>query len=237
MERTDTTPCYRYAIYVAPSPDEPLGRLGPAWLGRDARSGATLPQPVVDGVTPERLAALTADARRYGFHATLKAPFRLAPGRDATELRRSLREFTLIRRDIHVPRLVLSDALGFPALVPAAPCADLDALAADCVRAFDLFRAAPTEEEIARRKARGLSPRQIDHLTHWGYPHVFEDFRFHLTLGARLDAGAERDAVMAAAARHFAGVIDQPLHIHSVCLFIEPERGAPFRLFCRDRFG
>lgn len=238
MEHTELS-AYRYAIYFAPSPDEPLAQIARRWLGRDCRTGAAVPQPAVEGVPPARLRQITAEARRYGFHATLKAPFRLAEGRDPTELRRSLREFTLVRHPFTVPSLVLTSSLGFPALVPAEPSADLDRLADDCVRAFDLYRASPTAEEVARRKARngGLTPRQIDHLKHWGYPHVFEDFRFHMTLSGPIPDEDERHTVMAALADEFRDCIGKPLHVTAVCLFIEPEPGADFRLFCRDKFG
>lgn len=238
MEHTDLN-AWRYALYFAPSPDEPLAQIARRWLGRDCRTGAPVEQPRVEGVSPERLREITADARRYGFHATLKAPFRLAEGRDPTELRRSLREFTLVRHPFTVPSLVLTTSLGFPALVPEEPCAALDRLAADCVRAFDLFRAAPSAEEVARRKARNtrLTPRQLDHLKHWGYPYVFEDYRFHMTLGGPLPDEDERHAVMAALADEFRDCLGKPLHVTAVCLFIEPEPDSDFRLFCRDKFG
>lgn len=235
----DTTPlnAYRYAIYYAPAPDEPLADLGRRWLGRDPHDNVSYARPHVPGVSAERMAELTADARRYGLHATMKAPFRLAPRRDATELRRALREFTLIRRAVHIPSLILSDGLGFPALVPATPSASLNALAADCVRTFDLFRAAPTPAEMSRHTNKGLTKTQHDHLFHWGYPYVFEEFRFHITLAAPLSDRTEREIVMAALREHFAPVLDKPLQIKSLCLFTEPEKGEPFRLFCRDRFG
>lgn len=237
MEHTDLS-AHRYALYFAPSPDEPMAQIARRWLGRDCRTGAAVEQPRIDGISPARLREITADARRYGFHATLKAPFRLAEGRDPTELRRALREFTLVRQPFTVPSLVLTAGLGFPALVPEEPCPALDRLAADCVRAFDLFRAAPTAEEIARRtRAGSLSPRQRDHLEHWGYPYVFEDFRFHMTLGGPLPDEDERHAVMAALADAFRDCLGRPLHVTAVCLFIEPEPGADFRLFCRDKFG
>lgn len=167
----------------------------------------------------------------------MKAPFRLAPGRDSTDLRRALREFTLIRRDVLIPRLALSDALGFPALVPASSCPPLDALAADCVRAFDVYRAALTPEEIERRMVEGLSTEQTDNLLHWGYPYVFKGFRFHITLADAIPDTEERATIMAALREHFAPVLDKPLCINSLCLFMEPEKGTPFRLFCRDPFG
>lgn len=238
MEHTELS-AHRYAIYFAPSPDEPLAQIARRWLGRDCRTGAAIEQPRLEDVSPERLRELTADARRYGFHATLKAPFRLAEGRSTTQLRRSLREFTLVRHPFTVPRLVLTHSLGFPALVPEEPCPELDRLAADCVRAFDLYRASPTAEEIARRKARNgsLTRRQLDHLKHWGYPYVFEDYRFHMTLGGPIADEDERHAVMAALADEFRDCLGKPLHVGAVCLFMEPEPGADFRLFCRDKFG
>jgi putative phosphonate metabolism protein len=235
----DNTPlnAYRYALYYAPAPDEPLAELGRQWLGRDVHDDARHPRPAVSGVPDARMDAIVADACRYGLHATLKAPFRLAPGRDSTELRRALREFTVIRRNITVPRLVLSDSLGFPALIPAEPCPALNALADDCVRVFDLFRADLTPDELKRRQAAGLTAAQKDHVLHWGYPYIFQDFRFHMTLAGPMDDTGERQAVMTALREHFAPVLDKPLQIRSICLFMEPEKGRPFRLFCRDRFG
>ncbi|MFC7693522.1 hypothetical protein ACFQY5_32275 [Paeniroseomonas aquatica] len=61
----------RLALYWAPGYDDPLHRLGSAWLGRDAESGAPMHQPVLPGLD---IAELTADPRGYGLHATLKPP-------------------------------------------------------------------------------------------------------------------------------------------------------------------
>lgn len=71
----------RYALYFAAAPDSPWWQAGCSWLGRDAAAMQTLQQPAIPAVAPELQQALTRNARRYGFHATLKAPFHLAPGR------------------------------------------------------------------------------------------------------------------------------------------------------------
>ena len=71
----------RYAIYFTPSQDEPLARIAANWLGRDPFSAATRPVEAVDDLSAAEVAFHTASARRYGFHSTLKAPFRLAPTR------------------------------------------------------------------------------------------------------------------------------------------------------------
>ena len=71
----------RYAIYYAPAPDSDLDRFGAQLLGYDAFSGEDLPFP--DGIlqaAPD-WHELTRDPRKYGFHATLKAPLSLAPGK------------------------------------------------------------------------------------------------------------------------------------------------------------
>src|SRR5258708_36961859 len=76
----------RYAIYYAAAPDTDLDRFGARLLGYDAFSGKDLPFP--DGVlqmAPD-WRELTRDPRKYGFHATLKAPLSLAPGQTQTEL-------------------------------------------------------------------------------------------------------------------------------------------------------
>ena len=59
-------------------------------------------------------------------------------------------------------------------------------MAGACVRDLDEFRAPAGEAELARRRKAGLSARQEALLTQWGYPYVFEEFRFHLTLSGRL---------------------------------------------------
>src|SRR3546814_16854276 len=64
---------------------------------------------------------------------------------------------------------------------------------ADCVRAFDRFRAPPSETALARRRAAGLSARQEANLQAWGYPYVMEDFRLHFTLTGRITDPAQPD--------------------------------------------
>jgi hypothetical protein len=66
---------WRIALYWAPEEHDPLHGRASAWLGRDAISGAMLPQASLPG---HDIAEITADARGYGLHATLKPPFRLA---------------------------------------------------------------------------------------------------------------------------------------------------------------
>jgi Protein of unknown function (DUF1045) len=66
--------------------------------------------------------------------------------------------------------------------VPRRPTPALAALASHCTTSFDVFRAPMTKKERVRRMASHLSPSQMQNLDRWGYPFVFEDFRFHMTL-------------------------------------------------------
>ncbi|ADZ68857.1 DUF1045 domain-containing protein [Polymorphum gilvum] len=220
----------RYALYYTAPHDDGLTRSGAAWLGRDAVSGVALPLPPIHGLTADRVAELTAEPRRYGFHATLKPPFALAEGSTEAQLRQAFASFAARTAPFEIPGLAVSRLGSFLALTPVASAPALDALAAGCVRAFEPFRAPLSDADIARRRASGLSPRQDDYLRAWGYPYVFEDFRFHMTLSGRLEDPGEAAVLHVAADRHFAALTGRPRTIDSLGLFVEPERGAPFRV-------
>ena len=46
-----------------------------------------------------------------------------------------------------------------------------------------------TAQERARRVASGLNPGQIANLDRWGYPYLFADFSFHMTLTSKVSRG------------------------------------------------
>jgi hypothetical protein len=69
----------RFAVYLAPPPSSDLGRFGSRVLGRDGDSGESVEGFVPEGYDAETWRSLVAEPRRYGFHATLKAPFCLNP--------------------------------------------------------------------------------------------------------------------------------------------------------------
>lgn len=203
----------RYAVYWAPRPDSALARLGAAWLGWDPERRVASPPP-----RPDRV----ADPRRYGLHATLKAPFRLegAPG----DLAAAVQALAARTPPVLAPGLVPSDAMGFAALVPGGPCPDLDTLAGTCVRDLDRFRAPLTDQDRARRGA--LDPGLAANLDAWGYPYVFEAFRFHVTLTGPGPMPAELPDLLA-------GCLDPSFRLEDLCLFGDPGGGAAFHLVAR----
>jgi len=222
----------RYALYWAPDPDSALAALGHAWLGRDPEERAVPPRPVLDGLDPARLEALTAEPRRYGLHATLKAPFALAAGADLAALRAALADFAGEAAAVLLPTLELRSLDRFLALVPSQPCPPLENLAARCVMTFDRFRRPPEAAELARRRTAGLDAREEAHLLRWGYPYVLDRFRFHVTLTGPL-ATADADRLMPSLAALFAPAIREPLRLDAIALFAEVEAGAPFSLIER----
>lgn len=227
---------YRYAIYWAPPHAHPLWREGCAWLGRDPETDARLVPTLPDGMTAERHAAITAEPARYGWHGTLKPPFRLAPGESEAGLDAAIRGFAAVQVPFAVERFAVRPLSGFLAVVPAERSVALDALAATCVASLDAFRAPPGPDELERRQRAGLSPAQQANLARWGYPYVMQEFRFHLTLTGRLpaDEAAPLGEVLAA---RFAGALAGPVRFDEVALYIEPAPGAPFVLQRRYRFG
>ena len=217
----------RYAIYYCPPEDDALTRLATSWLGRSAFTGEPTPPKAVGRLTAAEVAYHTASARRYGFHATLVAPFALADSESERELIAALDAFADTTEPFALTRLELRRLDGFFALMPERQGEDLSGFARDVVIAFDRFRAPLSEGERLRREAAGLTASQLRNLLRWGYPYVFEDFRFHMTLTGRVDE-AEAGRVQAAIEEHFGPVLEEPVEIGSLALFVEPERGAPF---------
>jgi putative phosphonate metabolism protein len=213
---------YRVALYWAPETDDPLHGLASRWLGRDAATGEALRQPEVERVD---LAEITADPSGYGFHATLKPPFRLRGG--YADMRAATAALCARVAPFDLPPLAVRDLKGFLALRETAPCMPLQALCDAAVEALDPFRAPPDEAEIARRRRSGLTPAQDALLMRWGYPYVFGEFFFHLTLTRRL-APAERAAVLPAVTAFLGDAPARSRRVVSVCLFTQNEPGAPF---------
>jgi putative phosphonate metabolism protein len=219
----------RYAIYYTPEPGSNLDRFGAELLGYDATTGEDLVFP--DAVL--RLAPdwreLTRDPRKYGFHATLKAPHPLASGETEADLLAACEAFAKTPRPIPVITPVVGSISGFIAVVPVEPSTELQRLAADCVSEFDAYRAPHTVEDRARRNPAMLTPRQRDYLERWGYPYVMQDFRFHMTLTGRLPA-ARHEPVLKMLRDRFSALGLKTLTIDRIALFRQDDADSRFRI-------
>jgi hypothetical protein len=221
----------RYAVYFCPPRGSAWAEAGAQWLGRCLYSGQPRAQPLPDGWSAEVFTAITRAPRRYGWHATLKAPFRLAAGRTEAELLSALRDLAERTPGLELAPLAVQRLGNFLALAPQQPSAGLQLLAQSCVTSLHELAATPDEAEIAARIAQGrLDAEQQALLRRWGYPHVLHRFRFHLTLTGDLRSlsAAQIDTLEAHAHAQFS-VLPQPLPLQALSLCVEPHAGAEFR--------
>lgn len=224
----------RFAIYFAPSATSNLWERAATWLGRDA-SDDEIFNGAVAGIDRDRLLNITQSANRYGFHATMKAPMALADGAAEADLRAALARFVAGHQSVDLGKPRLASLDGFLALMVD----DNEALqdfAAHVVESFDTFRAPMSVKDRAARAGKGLSERQIELLDAYGYPYVFEQFRFHMTLTDRL-AAADAADIAQAASTWFAPVLEEPIVLDRLSLFHEPEAGKPFRRIADFKLG
>lgn len=167
----------RFAIYYLPPQGSALAGFGAGWLGWDVQAGAAVPQPALPGLDD-----ITMTPAKYGFHGTLKPPFRLVDGQDQAALEQAAADLATTIAPAQAAGLELTRLGRFLALVPVGETDGIARVAAACVAGLDRFRAPATQDELARRRKSGLTPAQDALLVRWGYPYVMEQFRFHLTL-------------------------------------------------------
>jgi hypothetical protein len=208
----------RFAVYFAPRKG-PFATQAAAWLGWDVEAGQTVAQPDVPGI-----AAITEDPRKYGFHGTLRAPFRLGQGVDIGAVQVCVAGLAARLAPARCAGLDLVNLEGFLALVPRGDASEINDLAADVVVMTNGLRADLTEAEVARRRPETLTVRQRELLTVYGYPHVLDEFQFHLTLTSRLPQDEARD-VAALLGPYLAPVLPEPFVIEDLCLFGEDAAG------------
>lgn len=219
---TDRAAFRRYAVYFTPPPG-PLADFGTNWLGWDLVNGCE-PQGDIPETWPFDRDKLTRRPRKYGFHATLKPPFALKPGRDSATLQEAAREVASAQPSVRLEGLQVARIGSFLALVPVGDTGPIRALAASVIRELDCFRAAPSESELARRRKAKLTQSQEALLTRWGYPYVMEEFRFHMTLTGPL-RGTDQETVQMMLAARLEQWGDAPLLIHDLTLVGEDQSG------------
>lgn len=225
----------RYAIYFLPAPDTALWRFGASVLGYDAYRAADVRHPEHPLFRSASLPQWVAEPQRYGFHATLKAPFELAERTSEAELREFARALASEQRTFTVPSLRIAALSRFVALLPAVPSPGLNDLASACVRHFEPLRKPLSEADRQRRLAAKLTPRQTEYLERWGYPYVLEEFRYHMTLTGPLAQHELADAETALA--ELWAPIAGPLRVDAITLVAQPSREARFAVLERYPFA
>lgn len=223
----------RYAVYLAPSPDSALWEFGSRVVGYDAVTGEDLAPLDLAGFDAPSWRDLTAEPRLYGFHGTLKPPFRLADGVSEAD---AIAAFTALAAQHHafeLPPLEVKGIGTFIALLPSAPTPVLNDLAGELVAQLDHLRAPLTAAEMAKRNPDRLSERQVRLLEHYGYPYVMEEFRFHMTLSGPLEVDAAVHVQNTLADAFAASGAHLPLMVEDLALFRQEAPGVRFRQLAR----
>lgn len=222
----------RFAVYFCPEPNSALEAFGQSWLGWDLDLGQPARHPQVTGFD---IAAVTQRPRKYGFHGTLKAPFRLAEGQTLALLQTAADAAASGIEAFDIPKLQVARIGKFLAVTEATPCQPLREMAGEIVKAFEPFRAPLTDADLERRRKSKLTPKQDAHLVEWGYPYVFDQFQFHLTLTGPLDP-VTQDLVKTEAERLLGNILEGPYRCESISICAEREDGSFMRL-SRHAFG
>lgn len=225
----DLAHAHRFAIYFAPPPGSDWWAAGSRWLGRDAASNTRIEQPGFDGLAPEQQRQLTAEPARYGWHATLKAPFVLSEGVGLDDLRGALQALAASFTAFHMPALQVRQLGNFLALCPEGDKEAINAVASACVTRLDRLAAPLSSDELERRRRKGsLSTQEDALLVRWGYPYVLERYRFHLSLTGNLQGVDDTTAKhLEQAAQVWFGALP-PCPFDGLSLFVEPTQGADF---------
>jgi hypothetical protein len=230
----------RYALYFAPPPEGDLWRFGCEVIGRDAGTGAPLDGFALEGCSPESWRGMTSDPRRYGFHATLKAPFPLRLDLDVGDLFDRVAEFASKSAPFDAGELCVSaiaarDRRAFVALTPQGALKELRSFEASVVRDLDQLRGPVAGAGRERLGSEGLTPRQAYYRDAWGYPYVLDEFHPHFTL---TNALADADRVARLLEWEFnLRVSSRALRIDALTLFVERGLGGEFRILRRFPLG
>ena len=221
----------RYAVYYTPQ-DDLFYNLGSSWLGWDTILGQPVSQPEVNNDI--NIEKITETPRKYGLHATIKAPFRLADGLSASELARQLRTLCLSLKPIEFS-LEVSELNGFFALTPTVKNTEIRELHTKVVCELDEFRAPPTKDELIKRRRNQLTSEQDQNLIKWGYPYIFKDFYFHITLTGKIPKNL-KNTVTDEIKKLFEPVLQRKFLMSELALVGEGHDGN-FHVICQTPFG
>ena len=218
----------RYAIYFAPEDSSELGLFGATVLRRRSLDASDWlnPQLAVEFPQPLVWAEQIRQPAHYGFHATLKAPFELAEGQNSDNLLSDFTEFSQTQHSVVLEglgpvRTCRYDALAFDSQPTA-----VRQLAKECVTRFEKYRAPLTPTDLERRNPASLSDNLLENLNRYGYPHVMDEFNFHMTLSGQNTH--ENNAYFEWLCALYKSMVTKPPLLDRLCVFYQPDRSTPF---------
>lgn len=223
----------RYAIYYTPPPFSRLAGFGAGILGYDCFHGADVPHPALTGIEREILALMTVEPRRYGFHATIVAPFILERYSEA-ELGEAIAAFARVHAPVPFGSLAVDTMGPFIVLAAARETGGIAKLAEHCLKAFDGYREPISAADRERRLLGGLTPRQIALMDRWGYPYVLDEFRFHMTLAGPVPA-EQIETFKASLVQAYRALARHTFEVDALSLMRQDDRHQRFNVISRYR--
>jgi len=206
-----------------------LFQIGSDWLGWNSITG----QETTLSADHRRI---TDRPRKYGFHATVKPPFSLASNSTQGDLQDAFQTFCASVSPATGSTLKISRLGRFLAMTQDVQSNEVTELAASTVSHFDKFRAPLSDQDIAKRHQRRLTPEQDALMLRWGYPYVMQEFKFHMTLTGPLQ-NDEIDAIEHDANTRFREFLGQPLKIASLALLGEDSESGRFHVVDKLSLG
>lgn len=217
----------RYAIYALPPASSALWRFGTAVIGYDSRKGRENSTWTPAGFTHEQWQEWTVEPRRYGFHATIVAPFELRTGFTEAELVETVDRFAALHNPFRLKPLAMTRIGSFIALCQTGAQDAVNRFASDIVTRFNRFRAPLSDFDLARRSKPDLNVRQVEYLRRFGYPYVHEEYRFHMTLTGTLPQPVI-PPILAELEQAYADIADEPFIISTLCVLRQDQRSEAF---------
>ncbi|HET7411003.1 MAG TPA: DUF1045 domain-containing protein [Paracoccaceae bacterium] len=224
--------CERYAIWWVPRPGTELAQFGVEWTGWCADRGVAHARRALSALSRSR-AGVPGAARLRGLHATVTAPFRLAPGRSVWGLETALTDLAGRMRPIRLPRLRVEVCEGRVVLAPSRPDEAVMQLLTGGAEAVRPFRVTPEYAALSGPGAVAAGGLVLPDLPQApGDQATRAPVRFRLPLSDRIEGAtamaAELDPVLAPL------LAERPI-LADLALVGDLGRGRPWRLL--ERFA
>jgi len=226
----------RYALSFTPSPSSLLWETGSKWIGLDSYFGKFLEQPCISGIESDRLWELTSSARYFGLQAIIKFPFRLASATTVEKLYDLLGSYAAQQQSVALTGLELQNSNDCFFLQSQTVPIQLLHIASGAVKMLNQVRAPLNPSECARLKAEFLTTQEKRNVQIWGYPYVFDQYKFQIRVTSRITKMVEKEMMYSALNRFFAPVCAEPLLIDALSLYVENGAGSPLRFLHRFTF-
>ena len=208
----------RYAIYYVPSENSELDLFGKCWLGWDPYKGVETTKSDLSKLPSfKKFSSLVLTPKQYGFHGTIKAPFRLKNEYTYNDLENKVREISKQIHSFYFDQLIIKKLGNFIGLIPTNNL-KINAVSNKFVEELDYLRDELSESEIKKRKPHKLTSNQKQMLFKWGYPYVFNEFKFHLTLTSKLNV-VEIDEVFRSLQNILKQVNLNKISFNNICIF------------------